>query len=111
MLNRSLLLVRAKQPFLDWLRSLPDPVDDSTTLEFVHEGGSAYLLPEYEDDKRRDVLLRQGFRMIFEDQLAGWWTAEADWPRTRTLPVFLEWFDLEWHSLVADLVDGPLLDE
>ena len=110
MLNRSLLAVRVRQPFLDWLRNLPDPIDPEITLQVVNEDGSAYLLPSYDDEEERNELLRMGFDVIFEDQLASWWSDEADWPK-RSLEVFFEWFEVEWHSMVEDLVDGPLVDE
>jgi hypothetical protein len=111
MLNRSLLVVRAKQPLLDWLRSLPDPEDNSTTLEVINADASAYLLPSYDDDRDQHALLRSVFRPVFDDQLAGWWTDETHWPKKRTFTVFLEWFDLEWHSVIEDLVAAPLIDE
>ena len=43
-INRSLLVVRAKEPFLHWVNSLPDPAD--VTLEEVNSDQSAFLLPE-----------------------------------------------------------------
>ena len=49
--------------------------------------------------------------LILEDQLSGWWTDENDWPKIKDMETFREWFDLEFHSLVINLVDGPLGDE
>lgn len=111
MLNRSLLLVRAKTPFLEWLRSLPDPVAESTTLEAIHDESTVYLVPAYEDDEEREDILRQAYDVVFEDQLASWWTDEGDWPSNRGLEIFQAWFETEWHSIVEDLVDGRLYDE
>ena len=40
----------------------------------------------------------------------GWWTEPNDWPQNnRNLTLFKKWFDYEFHSMVFDLVDGPLL--
>ena len=113
MLNRSALIVTAKQPFLDWLRGLPDPVSADTTLDSLNDkqDGHVYLLPEWDDHEQRDRLLREGYDVIFENELAGWWTDEAAWPKKRTFKVFNEWFDVQWHSLLVDLVDGPLVDD
>jgi hypothetical protein len=36
MLNRSAIILRAKQPFLDWLWQLPDPVEAEMTLDQVN---------------------------------------------------------------------------
>ena len=109
MLNRCVLTVKAKQPFVRWLRSLPDPCD--ILLAEVNSGTTAYLLPEYEDDNEQDVILAQYCNMIFEEQLAGWWKAETDWPKQRDIETLKKWFDVESHSLVFDLVDGPLQKE
>jgi hypothetical protein len=45
MVNRSALTVKVRQPFIEWLGSLPDSAE--TTLEKVNHDSSIYLLPEY----------------------------------------------------------------
>jgi hypothetical protein len=42
---------------------------------------------------------------------AGGWKVEADWPADRGLDTFKKGFDVEFHSEILDLVDGPLTDE
>jgi hypothetical protein len=39
------------------------------------------------------------------------WIDEKDWPIKRDLRVFKMWFDVEFHSVVEDLVDSALIDE
>jgi hypothetical protein len=109
MVNRGLVIATAKEPFREWLRSLPDPSDVS--LEEINEDRTAYLIPEFEDDDQRDRILRKFFISIFEDQLADWWTKEEDWPQKRDLRTFRKWFDIQFHAVVEDLVDGVLFDE
>ncbi|MDH4164611.1 MAG: VacJ [Nitrospirota bacterium] len=94
---------------MQWLKTLPDPMDIS--LAEVNDDTSAYLLPDYEDDDEQDEILRRFYGHIFEEQLDGWWTDERDWPQNRTLELFAEWFTVEFHSLVIDLVDAPLESE
>ena len=53
-INRSILTVHAKESFLHWLNSLPDPV--KYTLDEVNYDQSAFLLPEYEADNRMENL-------------------------------------------------------
>jgi len=100
------VIVKAKEPFIQWLKSLPDPMDIS--LAEVNDDTSVYLLPDYEDDDEQDEVLRRFYGPIFEEQLDGWWTDERDWPRDRTFALFTRWFEVEFHSLVIDLVDAPL---
>ena len=111
MINRTAVTVRAKQPFLDWLRQLPDPVGPEITLDGVNRDGTVYLLPEYDHDDERKDLLTHFHDMIFESQLEAWWTEDSDWPLVRSLEVFKEWFTVEFHSIIEDLVDGPILDD
>lgn len=109
MVNRGLVIALAKEPFREWLQSLPDPCE--VTLEEINEDRTAYLIPEFEDDTQRDKVLKKFYDMIFEDQLSGWWTREDDWPQKRDLRTFKKWFALQFHSVVEDLVDDMLVDE
>lgn len=107
-IDRSILTVRVKQPFLDWLHSLPDSDPVRYTLDEVNRDQSAYLLPEYEDDNQMEYLLEKYFKQIFEEQLNGWWLDADAWPPRMDLKMFKEWFDVEFHSVVFDLVDKPI---
>ncbi|MFC2079307.1 hypothetical protein ACFLSZ_04935 [Candidatus Bipolaricaulota bacterium] len=109
MLNRCVVTVRAKEPFLRWMRSLSDV--ESVSLDEINLETTAYLLPDYGDDEERQLLLVQFYDLIFEDQLAGWWTEKADWPEKRDLVMFTRWFSVDFHSILIDLVDGVLRDE
>ncbi len=103
MVNRGLVIALAKEPMRAWLKSLPDPCD--VTLEELNHDCTAYLVPEFEDDRERERVLKRFFGMIFEDRLAGWWIDEQDWPQKRDLRTFRKWFDLQYFSVVEDLVD------
>lgn len=109
MLNRSALVVKIKQPFLDWLRSLPEPAD--VTLEQVNSDNTVYLLSDFWSDDAQDETIEAFYDLIFEDQLNGWWTEKQDWPPERDFAMFKKWFDAELHSIVHDLVDAPLEDD
>ena len=111
MINRSAITVRAKQPFLDWLRNLPDPVDPEFTLDRVNCEPHVYLLPEYEMINEQEQLLEQFYDIVFELELEGWWTDETDWPSHRDLEMFKQWFDVEFQSMIQDLTDEPLIDD
>lgn len=50
------------------------------------------------------------YETIFELELEGWCLEDEKWPSIRTLGVFLEWFTVEFHSMVIDLSDDPLVD-
>jgi hypothetical protein len=44
-INRSLIILKPKQPFLAWIRTLDDE-DQDLTLEELAEDSTAYLIPE-----------------------------------------------------------------
>jgi hypothetical protein len=108
MINRCAISVRVRQPFLDWLRSLPDPVQADMTLQDANEDSRVYLLPEYEFDDEQTELLKEFYDLIFEVELGAWWIDAPNWPQERTFQMFREWFDVEFHSMVEDIVDPPL---
>ena len=106
-INRSLIILRTKQPFLDWARSLDDESKD-LTLESLNEESTAYLIPEILEDSDQEEFLKTFYDTLFEEQLEGWWTDETAWPQPRDLKMFLNWFEVEFHSLVFDLCDEPI---
>jgi len=106
-INRSLMILRPKQPFLDWARWLDDESKD-LTLDSLNEDSTAYLIPEIWQDSDQEKFLQTYYDILFEEQLEGWWTDEVSWPQQRDLKLFLEWFEVEFHCLVFDLCDEPI---
>src|SRR5271167_3198801 len=49
MLNRSAIVVKPKQPFLDWLHTA-DPTSDRLTLADLSRESTIYLIPEYDTE-------------------------------------------------------------
>jgi len=106
MLNRSALVIRARQPFLDWLLALPDPPE--VTLADVNRDNPVYLLPAFEEEHEIDEIVSAYHEDIFAELLGGWWTDEDDWPEPLDLDTFRAWFDVAVHSVVLDMVAEPL---
>ena len=105
MINRCAVTVRAKRPFLDWLRSLPHCAEVS--LADVNRDPQVYLLPEYGHDDELADLLADYYDLIFEEELRCWWTDEKDWPAERDFETFDKWFEVEFRSGFLDLMDAP----
>ena len=70
MLNRAVLIVRPRRPFLEWAAQL----DDSGLLPDVDGEQTAYLVPEFEDDAKRERVLKLVYAEVFERELFGWHT-------------------------------------
>jgi len=110
LLNRSALVVKPKEPFLDWLHKA-DPTSHELALEDLVLEPTAYLIPECGTREEVTEVLRERCEEIFVDQLDGWYRDQATWPRNRSFAVFSRWFDLEHHSMLMDLCHEPLIRE
>lgn len=104
--NRSLLIVEAKQPFVDWLQSL-EP-EEEFTLEKINDDATAFLIPECEFDEEFERWLKKHFDAIFKEELHGWWTDASVRPQKRTFDLFRKWFHCRIHSVVLDLATHAL---
>jgi hypothetical protein len=110
-LNRTVAILRPKQPLLDWLHASPGP-DLKLSLDDLRQGDNlALLVPEFDylDDAREFIL--HNSELIFALELEGWFTDPKLWPPNRTREMFLEWFDVELHSMVVDIGSQPLSTE
>ena len=107
MLNRAALIVRPKQPFLDWAAGL----DDSGLVPDVESEKTVYLIPEFESDEEGLRVLKRVYAEIFERELDGWHTDPSAWPQKRDFKTFQQWFSVELHSVVEDVVDDALIDD
>lgn len=110
-LNRGVVILRHRQPFLDWvMQADPEPLEH-LTLASLAEDGDAFLIPggpaiDNSEDAVRWVEKR--WRMFFEHMLSDWFTDEALWPKNLSLKMFREWFAVEYCSIVWDVANEQL---
>lgn len=109
MLNRSAVVVRPKQPFVDWLRSVEELDLPLITLDELDK--TLYLVPDYEDPADAEKFLKKVCDEIFCRELEGWYTDESVWPKDRSLKVFKQWFEVEHFDVVEDVGKGPIFDD
>jgi hypothetical protein len=111
MLNRDLIVVRLKQPFVDWVNEA-DPYPDGSrmTLEEVNEDLPAFLIHDYASEDM-EKWLEQNYQPLFEELLEQWYVDETLWPQDLTLKLFKAWCGVKIHGMVFDLVDEPLIDD
>jgi hypothetical protein len=72
--------------------------------------GSVYLV-EVEDEGELDDWLARHHEDLFEEELQGWYTDPALWPRDRSLRTLREWCSFELHTVVVDAGASPLEDD
>jgi hypothetical protein len=105
--NRGVIVLKPKKLFLDWV-NFTDEEGIGLTLDEISRDCTAYLTPEIEDDNELREFLEHNYDSLFELELVGWSQDEGQWPATRDFPTFLEWFDVEFHSMVLDVAEGKL---
>ena len=106
-INRSVLVVLPRQPFLDWLHRV-DPTSGELTLEDLRRDSSVYLLPARDMEPALEKSLKRFCKTIFEEQLDGWYCVKELWPRDRGIKAFKEWFEYRFHSMPIDLARETL---
>ena len=110
LVNRTAVVVTAKQPVFDWLHAV-DPTSHNLSLKDLNEEPSVYLLPESKNDADAAKSVRKYCKEIFAEELEGWWREPSVWPKDQSFRVFAQWFDSRFHSIVFDLAAGPLVRE
>lgn len=100
--KRAAITLTPKQPYLDWANSLEDG-GVKIGIDFWPEK-NVYLIEDIADfELNVAALVEPYYQTIFEDELNSWHGRESDWPAKRNLDTFLEWFDVEVHSIVLEM--------
>jgi hypothetical protein len=89
-LNRSAIVVKPKQLFLEWLHAA-DPTSRELSLSDLVREPLIYLIPECDTEEEVANVLHELCEEIFEEQLAGWYKDTSTWPRNRSYEVFCHW--------------------
>ena len=107
--NRSLLIIKAKEPFRDWVASLPGK--SKITIRDLNTGCKAYLIPEFEDNTQKDEILHQIHADIFAEKLFQYCIDDIKWPQNRTFALFNRWFEPEFYPVVEDTAGSDIISD
>ena len=110
LINRAIAVIQLKQPFLDWANSLPDKPKHKFTLKAINSENHTYLLPEYDTEQALELIIQELYPYIFEIELRSFCRDEAMWPEI-TYETFLDWFDIQVHSMVFDPYEDKIEKE
>lgn len=112
MINRAAIMLKYKKPAIDWINSAePSPEVPRVTLEEVNEERTVFLIRDEDADTPNivDQWVKLNYKSLFENELFGWYVDESLWPKKRSIKVFKEWFDVECHTVIIDLVGQPIV--
>jgi len=104
-IKRTAVVIKPKQPFIDWINSIPDENIDFT-LKQISTDNITFLVPGHDDPEDSKKYIEKRFDQIFEWELFGWIKTEELWTKKRKWKMLQEGFDIEINSEVFDLVDG-----
>lgn len=105
--DRSAVVVKPTQAFLDWLLSTQQHDLPELTLAQIRSNCSTYLLPQTDTPEEAAGFFGGFWENIMKGEIASWEIPEQEWP-TLSPEKFAEFFDLEFHDMVMDLVDDDL---
>jgi hypothetical protein len=105
LVNRSVVIVYAREPFLTWVNAL---IPEQVTLDELNQGCPAFLIEDFEYEEDALDAINEEWAVYFETWLESWVQDESKWPAERTLEQFHEWFDLSLHPMVFDRLDEPV---
>ncbi len=106
--NRWSILVKAKQPYVDWANSMDDD-GPRTTLDEARSNSTMYLVHEHDDgDDLHELIEEWYWEAIFELELVSWMRDTSTWPANRSADMFYEWFDVELVTELVDLAKGRI---
>ncbi len=111
MINRAAVILKCKEPFIRWVNE-SDPYEDNPgiTLENVNEDRTVYLIQD-NDAEKLDEWISLNFKLLFENELEGWYTDESLWPKKLNKKLFDEWFEVECHTVLVDTVEDIIIDD
>ena len=110
-IDRSVAIIKPKQSFVDWVNSIPDAGDDQYTVQDFSTDCSVILLPVVDSDEHAEAFIKNMFQDIFELELSSWMADDDTWPEKINYKMFLEWFDVEYHSMVFDSLQDDIEKE
>ena len=109
-IDRSVAVIKPKQPFVDWANSVGDEKEPYSISDFSTDC-SVILLPVVDSDEHAEAFIKDMYQDLFELELSSWIVVDEMWPENRTYKMFLEWFDVEFHSMVFDSLKDDIEKE
>lgn len=107
-INRPVLVIKPREPYLNWTEQV-SPDSMGLRPEDTQQDCTTYLLSEALDRQHLESFLQENYAPMFEHELYAWHRDQRVWPVERNYAVFREWFDVEMHSQVIDMIDPDVI--
>ena len=110
LINRNVVVIKPKEPFLDWANRNPD-FSPPMTMEEAQQDCTVLLVPDLGSPEAALDYVASLKPGLLEMELEDWNRDPTTWPAERTRAQFDAWFTLEVHSMVWDTVTDPIVRE
>jgi hypothetical protein len=99
-INRSAIIIKPLQPFIDWCSIMyPDDLDEIKATR-------TYLISEEIDDI--ESWLAKKFDKLFTFELSAWVSNKKLWPQKRNYKLFKQWFQIDISTMIYDFEKKPI---
>ena len=105
-LLRSLIVMRPREPFMEWVRGLQPDFKDVTLEHGRRRGSAAFLVPAIGDVRSAEAFFEAHWPRFFSQALYRIAPQRKRWPKQLSLDMMKEWFDIETCAEVYDLGEG-----
>lgn len=104
--ERSVVVIKPKQPFLEWINSTFDDLPHKLELKDIQIDCNSYLIPEVSEIEDGINFVDDKFNDLFLMELSSWTEDQSIWPKNLTLEMFWSWFDIEIFPTIIDLTNS-----
>lgn len=112
-INRAVIIIKPKKPAVDWINRL-NPIKGGKKMSVIAAGQDSliYLVPrDVESYIHAHEWVMSNVDTLFAEFLDGWYQDGSLWPKVLGAELFEKWFTIEYHSMVIDTIDEPVLKE
>jgi hypothetical protein len=105
-INRSAIIIKPLQPFLDWVNNLYSDENNENNEENEVCEVNIYLVNEEITDL--EMYLQKKFDKFFMMELEARNTNKKKWPQKRNYKMFKQWFQIQTSYMIYDLEKNPI---
>lgn len=112
LLNRSALMLIPRQPYVDWVNSLPADISEleqPLERQQLTAEGRVYLIDEYEAEQSLVPVIERYGLALLKNELGAWDEFAEHWPDPLANELISQWFELRLLPLAFDAESGPLM--
>lgn len=108
--ERSAVILKPSQLFLDWLNNALAKESSQLilTLPQLQANCRVFLVPEVNEPEAAMSFISEYYEQLFALELGSWFESAEYWPSPRDLDTFWKFFEVEVSEEVIDLLENSI---